>query len=348
LRVVVRRSVLLLVSIAVSLGAAELVLRAVGYGRITPEMNFGVNTRGALERGGFEPDADLFWTLPVRTSPVDQAIGAIHPRRPVSPKGQRLRLIVLGDSCSRISMAEPPYSELLERALGPRWEVFNAAVPGYTTFQGLTWLHTQLLALKPDLVVVYYGWNDHWRSTGLADRDYADRRRGGLRLLSVLHRRPSPPPVRVALADYRTNLDTITQDITATGAQVIVVAAPFRFTPEARQRLEQTGYVLPGEDPAALHGSYLEVVRTLAGRRGLAVLSADGLFAQLGQDDRLIMRDGIHLTDDGHAVMAAALACLITTGAGADGSLPASLLDAARAALPSSVAMPPLLTEASP
>lgn len=329
-----RRALLLLLSIVVTLCAVELVLRAVGYGRITPEMNFGVNTRGALERGGFEPDADLFWTLPARPTSIDLDIRAVHPRRPVPPRDVRRRLIVLGDSCSRISMATPPYSELLEQYLGSDWEVFNAAVPGYTSHQGLVWLRTQLLAMQPDLVVVYFGWNDHWRSTGVTDRQYAQWHAvSRIRLLGLVRGRPAQPPLRVPVDQYAENLRMIVDEIRAAGAQVILVAAPYRFTGEAEQRLLQTGYILSGERPGVLHEQYLEVLRGFAGEQGVAVLAADKLLAGLDGPAPLMMRDGIHLTDTAHAAMATALGVLITTGMGADGTVPPPLQEAVEAGL---------------
>lgn len=331
---VMRRTLLLLLSTAVSLVAAELVLRAVGYGRVTPSMNFGVNTRGALERGGFAPHDALFWTLPVRPDPVDQAIRAVHPGRPVPPKGERRRLIVLGDSCSRISMESLPYSATLERLLDPRWEVLNAAVPGYTSHQGLVWLRIQLLDLQPDLVVVYFGWNDHWRSTGVTDRQYERwRAESRIRLRTLLHRRPATPPLRVPLQDYAENLQAVVAEIRGAGAQAILVAAPHAFTDEARRRLEQTGYILEGERPEALHEGYLAAVRRCAGQPQVAVLAADRLLDEFADRAPLMMRDGIHLTDTGHAVLAAALAELITTGAGADGTLAPGLVAAGQVAL---------------
>lgn len=343
---VLRRTLLLLLSTAVSLVAAELVLRAVGYGRITPAMNFGVNTRGALERGGCEPHATLFWTLPARPAPVDEAVRAVHPRRPVAPKGERRRLIVLGDSCSRISIESLPYSATLERLLGPRWEVLNAAVPGYTSHQGLAWLRLQLLDLGPDLVVVYFGWNDHWRATGLTDRDYERRQASGRpRLLALLDREPATPPLRVPLAEYAQNLEAMVAAIRARGAQVVLVAAPHDLDGEARQRLAATGYILPDEQPGPLHESYLAAVRRFAGRPGVAVLAADRLVAALADRAPLLMRDGIHLTDPAHAVLAAALAELITTGAGADGTLAPPLVAAGGAAL---AAVTAGTTEAAP
>ena len=330
-----RKILLLVVAVVVTLGVVEMGLRATGYGRITPELNFGVNTRGALERGVFVSHPDLFWTLPARLDPADQAIAAIHPLRAVPPKGGRKRLIVLGDSCSRISQRMLPYSgQLAGRLAGEGWEVYNASVPGYTTHQGLAWLRLQLLDLQPDLVVVYFGWNDHWRATGMTDRSYAaSQSPGNLRLLGLFRKRPAQPPLRVPPDDYRENLQRIVAAIRDTGARVVLVAAPWRLSAEARQRLVQTRYILPGEDPEALHRQYLGIVAEFAGEPGVALLAADRLFAALGRDAPLLMRDGIHPTDEGHAVLAAALARLITGGAGADGTLPPSLVEDAGRAL---------------
>ncbi len=68
----------------------------------------------------------------------------------------------------------------------PRYEVINAGVGGYTSYQGLLYLRKRLLRFKPDLIVVAFGANDgvETRAIGmtLTDREYyaqwADGERG--------------------------------------------------------------------------------------------------------------------------------------------------------------------------
>ncbi|RKZ12313.1 hypothetical protein DRQ50_12140 [bacterium] len=326
----VRRIILASISVVLTLVVAEVGLRLVGWGTVTPEMGFGMNTRSALEQGRFLPDADLFWKLPLRANEVDRTIKAVHPDLPPPPRRAAQRILVLGDSCSRLSMGVLPYSALLEQRLaGQGYEVLNASVPGYTTYQGLAWLHTQLLDLEPDLVVVYFGWNDHWRATGRTDRQYAASRSASrLRLLSLLWRAPEKPPVRVPVDQFADNLDAIIATCAERDIGVLVIAAPHHLTREAAQHLVQTRYILPGENPTLMHREYLEITADRARQGGAALLAADRLFAKVGSLGPLLMRDGIHLTDAGHQVMAAALASVITTGVGADGSLPASLVEA--------------------
>ena len=86
------------------------------------------------------------------------------------------RILVLGDSCTfgvigrkdGFYIAEP-YPQRLQRMvaerLGPgRVEVLNAGVPGYNSYQGVMLLRTKLRGLRPDLITVRFGWNDHMMS----------------------------------------------------------------------------------------------------------------------------------------------------------------------------------------
>lgn len=309
-----KKVILALTMTVVTLGAAEVVLRLTNFGIITPEMNFGVNTRDALDKGRFLPDPDLFWKLPVL--PGDADLRAVHPDVPVPPKGRTRRILVMGDSCSRISTKSPPYSVLLERLLGGgQVQVWNAAVPGYTSHQGRAWLKKQLGAMEPEVAVVYYGWNDHWRTTGTTDREYEARLSGrGLRLGLLFRGTPDPPPLRVPAGDYHENLLDIVTELEALGTRVILVAAPYHLGPEAKGRLVQTRYLVQQDDPVALHREYLGSLRLIASGTGALILDAASIFANLNQPRRLLMRDGIHLTDEGHLMMAEMIATILTWG----------------------------------
>ncbi|MFT5784455.1 MAG: lysophospholipase L1-like esterase [Candidatus Krumholzibacteriia bacterium] len=302
-----KKILLLVMSSLIALIAGEVILRAIGYGTITPELNFGVNTKLSLDRGQFAADPDLFWVLPPHA--LDKQVRAVQPNTPVPPKGSARRVLVLGDSCSKISQKIFPYSALLEDSLGSDVEVWNAAVPGYTSWQGKVWLQKQLLAMRPDVAVIYFGWNDHWRSTGIADVDYAEQQKpGSLKLLRLLQDSPEESPLRVSLAQYKSNLSSMVADLNAQGTRVILVAAPSHLTAEARRLLVTTGYMLPTDNAVTLHRDYLMVVKQVADDTDAVMLNASGLFARLDAPTQLIMRDGIHLTDRGHQVMASVLA----------------------------------------
>lgn len=330
---------LMLGGLVVALIAAEIILRVIGFGVLTPDMSFGMNTRSALEQGDFEPDGHLFWKLPLNQNPAfDQAIGAVHPDKPIRAKGNRERVLVLGDSCSRLSFRSLPYSDALLIHLAGDTEVLNASVPGYTSHQGLAWWRHQLRDASPDVVVVYFGWNDHWRMTGWTDRLYARRISGwSPRLFALVEQPADPPPLRVPPNEYRENLRDLVDGIRDAGGRAVLVVAPSSFTPEARRRLVDTGYLRPDDDVREIHEQYLDVVRSFAGEENVSVLGADQVFRDLGSQIPLLQRDGIHLTDAAHHVLGALLAQTIRHGTGADGQSSSELLGVARAALGAAV-----------
>ena len=209
---ILKKIVLIAFGSLIALFAFEIVLRAGGFGVVTPEMSFGMHARTALDQGYFLPDRTLFWKVRPDLNPeFDREARILSPDRLILPHGARQRILILGDSCSRIAGDGMPYSVTLESDLGTdRWEVLNASVPGYTSYQGCRWLRSQLLETRPDVVVVYFGWNEHWRTTGMTDREYARSQEVAYpRILTLLQGHHQPPPFRVSIPEYRENLEDI-------------------------------------------------------------------------------------------------------------------------------------------
>lgn len=127
----------------------------------------------------FEPDTRLFWKLKpdvtnlcvsgtIGDYPVDFTLSTneIGLRSPPLRGGDSFRVLAVGNSCTfgiGVNDDETWPAVLRERMAlfqGEETEVINAGVPGYTAFQGLCYLHEHGLALKPDLVIVCFGFND--------------------------------------------------------------------------------------------------------------------------------------------------------------------------------------------
>jgi lysophospholipase L1-like esterase len=116
-----------------------------------------------------EHDALLFWRLRphvvVDGAPLTNALGLRGPEVPPRTPDE-FRILSLGESTTfgRRLAWEDTYSGLLQagtrRVDGREVRVVNAGIPGYTIFQGATYLEHRGLALGPDLVLVYFGYND--------------------------------------------------------------------------------------------------------------------------------------------------------------------------------------------
>ncbi len=113
--------------------------------------------------GFVEPDPDLIWRLkPQAAGPL--ATNELGLRDTPYRAGADVKILLLGDSVSwgnGIQDVGRIYPTLLERKLnqdhGRRsFEVINASVPGYSTFQELGYLELYGLALEPDALVVQF------------------------------------------------------------------------------------------------------------------------------------------------------------------------------------------------
>jgi lysophospholipase L1-like esterase len=93
------------------------------------------------------------------------SLGMRGPERALASAPGTTRVLVLGDSQTfgfDVPEAEA-YPEVLGRRLAAdsaRFEVWNAAVPGYSTYQGLLWLRQNLATLRPGIVIAAFNFND--------------------------------------------------------------------------------------------------------------------------------------------------------------------------------------------
>lgn len=291
--------------------------------------------REQAQSGGrydFVPDRSLFWRL----SPD-------NPRLLTNARGYRgadfteakaagvTRIIALGCSCTYGINASITYSAALQAFLnrnqaGNRYEVINAGVPGYTSFQGVRLFESELARYQPDIITVYFGWNDHWLARYYEDKnqktpsrlaqflmDHATR----LRLLQALvrlsasvrglrHPTSSTPLYRVSPADYRLNLERIIADAQGRGARVALITAPTAFEgpQDVPEYLVQDRFVTDPATAIALHRRYNDIVREVAREKDIPLIDCAAEFqADPGRKD-LFGEDGIHPNNRGHHLIA--------------------------------------------
>lgn len=125
-------------------------------------------------------------------------------------EGGIFRIIALGDSCTfGVGSQNSTYPQLLETKLNTRnikYQVINAGVPAYTSSQLYLYLQHDLINYKPDLILIYIGWNNIWTyKNPAANTAYSPQARKLSRILSksftfALLRDYIVNPLRVKLA----------------------------------------------------------------------------------------------------------------------------------------------------
>jgi lysophospholipase L1-like esterase len=308
----------------------EQALERIGFEhKLPPIVIRGGEGEPADDSAGMVPDEELRWKFRPGGLFRGRRINSLgfldREVNPVKAPGA-IRVICMGDSCS--AQGSPPYSGFLNTLLtnapptAERWEAFNMAVHGYSSVQGLRLFQLKGPALHPDVVTLYYGWNDHWQGGRLPDvlrmavrsnrfraavlRLLGNKRFGQL-LLKHLAPRAGPAQsqkydgYRVPREDYRSTLAEFVAEIRAAGAVPILITAPRAraLTPA----LVKNKQAISMEQVTGAHDDYADITREVAASLNVPLLDLHRMMD--GEESApLFEPDGIHLVKDGRRLIA--------------------------------------------
>ncbi|MBK7974516.1 MAG: SGNH/GDSL hydrolase family protein [Deltaproteobacteria bacterium] len=227
--------------------------------------------------------------------------------------GER-RALHLGDSCTwGIGTPEREtyaarLGPLLEARASGRWSSVNAGVPSYSSFQGFRLFARYQDELAPDVVTIYFGWNDAWMMSPDAGNHIMSTGPGG-RVLRALYRStafqrarlfvfdtlPERNTPRVAPDDFRANVLAMVERARGAGTPAILIVPPVGPDPRTMQ---------PTREPA--NHAYVAVLRELGGEPGVTLVDAARDFE--ASEHPLYFHDPIHPNSAGHARIAELLA----------------------------------------
>ena len=286
----------------------------------------------------FQPDVVTFWRLRpgARMGDGIEPINSIGFRGPEfseekSPGAKRV--ITLGDSVTFGGATS--YPQLLAGCLDGGWEVINAGVPGYSVVQGWKLYESRIAKLKPDVVTIMFGWNDHWLARGIPDSQQAVKPSTelskpinwfkGLRIYQLLNyiiyhnvqspHRFSPATYRVPIEEYKNYMERLTDAAKSSGAQVILITAPSAFDAgKVPAYLLELGFVqrLEGENEKdlalrlnRLHASYNDVTRAVAAEKAVALVDLDSQWRNKGITGlfRDPAKDIVHPNEEGYRLI---------------------------------------------
>ncbi|MCF7907349.1 MAG: hypothetical protein K9L86_00510 [Candidatus Omnitrophica bacterium] len=219
-----------------------------------------------------EQDSILFWrqrenldTEFQKTGLKTNFIGLRDEVQNFGKKANLVRVICLGASPTFgwAVEGEDSYPDQLENMLNhnPKgkkiYEVINAGVIGYSSYQGLLFLKNELLRFDPDIITIAYGVNDmdkhrFYRSNGKMDKELYPKNRSSVFLENIFNNSKLvrvcrdfvlylkgyrkdfsgikgstfSDSVRVSPQDYKNNLDEILKIAKKKGIKIIFIKMP--------------------------------------------------------------------------------------------------------------------------
>ena len=294
-----------------SLVVAEVGLRVAGFEfRLYPErIEFGWPDPETME-DRFTPHGRFLW---VRKD-YDERLARAKKRPPY--------LALLGCSCT----ARGKFGAALARRVrsgpgAPPFPIANLACSGWSTYQGLQQMKTDVLAVNPEVVTIFFGWNDHWEGFGVDDKRAAELTSAPLLLTfqrlriaqlvskALLSRQVRAEkldligarPMRVSLPDFQTNLEEMIATARANDIVPVLITAPTSHKRGEEPEHLKARVIADLSKLVPLHQEYVAVVRQVAEEQGVLLFDLADAFAKLPREELLtyMMKDGIHFTTQG-------------------------------------------------
>jgi lysophospholipase L1-like esterase len=293
----------------VSLGMIEVALRVVGFEfHLYPAVEFGYPDPQQLENN-FEPHDEFLWVK----KDYDQRLERARANPP--------HLVLMGCSCTDWGKYDAEILRLWYETPGaPPLSLSNFGCAGWSTYQGLQQMKRDVVPLAPDVVTIFYGWNDHWIGFGVEDKNVAKLAGSstnpllGLRTAQLVTKAmvglqaeegresgAGARPKRVALPDFRSNLEQMVDLALANDITPVLMTAP-----TSHRRGEEPEYLAERwledlQDLVPLHQSYAAVVREVATEKGVVLCDLMASIDAMPRRDsaKLFKPDGIHYTPAG-------------------------------------------------
>jgi lysophospholipase L1-like esterase len=248
----------------------------------------------------------------------------------VAWQGKRPTVVFMGDSCTQFGAYDKQVASIAkQRHPSDDFTFVNGAVGGWSSFQGLAQLKRDVVPMKPRIITVYYGWNDHWVSFGIEDKEIGKFNLDQPTLLLALSRLrvvqlinqalftmkystendATKRPERVSLADFATNLRQIVQIARDNGITPILLTAPSSHQEGAEPAYLDGRWLKDRRQLIPIHQKYVGVVRAVASEEQVPLVDLYAEFGQLPRQEltTLFQQDGIHLTDRGDRKIAETL-----------------------------------------
>jgi lysophospholipase L1-like esterase len=302
-------------SVALALILAEVALRLIGFhfAFYPSKVQVGWPDPVTLKHQ-YVPDRQLLWVPKGYSSKV------------AAWKGERPSIVFMGDSCTEFGGYDRSLESMIdEKHPNNDYTFVNVGVGGWSSYQGLQQLKRDVLPMRPRVITIYYGWNDHWSSFGIEDKAIGKFNLEHPTFLLLLSRarviqlvnrvlftlkhrahRNERKPERVSLSDFTSNLLQMIRVAREHGITPVLLTAP-----SSHRKGEEPAYLAfrwlnDLDELVPLHQAYVQAVRDVASRERVPLIDLYGEFRRLpeGEWKELFRDDGIHLTKEGDRMIA--------------------------------------------
>lgn len=308
LRIVVLRTSAIVGGILIAVLLAEIALRLIGFefNLYPSKVQFGWPDPVAIKRL-YKPDQDLLWVPKDYTERAGFAVRT-HPS-----------LVFMGCSCTQFGRYDRFVAETVHtRHPSSNFTFVNLGVGGWSSYQGCQQLKRDVVRMRPRVITIYYGWNDHWCTFGLEDKQIGkfNRERPEVltmlaaksRVIQLINKRVfstrfqgKTASQRVPLEDFRANLKEIIRVARENSIIPVLLTAP-----SAHHLGEEPAYLADRwlndlSELIPLHESYVQAVRDVAHEDDVYLVDLYRLFRDLSREElsESFQTDGIHLTELG-------------------------------------------------
>ena len=303
----------------------EILLRAIdfNYQLYPARVEFGWPNPVVIEKE-FEIDREMLW-LP---KGYDDRMAKLYGTRP--------SIVYMGDSCTAWGAYDQALKQrIVEKHPNGSFSFINVGVGGWSSFQGLKQMERDVVRINPKVVTIYYGWNDHWASFGIEDKNVAHFNEknpwsvhlSDFRLTQLanffsikMYYTPDTPrrAKRVSQEDFRRNLTAIVRCARDSGIIPVLLTAPTSHTEGDEPAYLASRWLNDLSDLVPLHREYVNTVRRVAHDNDVLLLDLFEIFQRLSPDEvktQFFVADGIHLTSKGSTVVAHLLYRFLETNA---------------------------------
>lgn len=320
--------------VATILLATELALRLAGYRveQMLPQQqrelcrsaSHALNEQLATD--AFVPDRFLLWKMKAGANIGGREVNSLglFGATPTDKKTSgTVRILCLGDSVPALTYVT--FTVIAERFLlrsriARRFEILDASVVGYTSEQVLR-RYRQLRRLRPDLVLVCVGWNDHTPPLNLPDCHLGYRTvfneflqrvfywsriyqwLSASRAVGSRHKVTSDLATRVSKEQFEANLRTLVREVRKARGEVLLVTQPWLdprvgATASTNSLAESTATV-----QLSYHREYNDILRRIAATDRVPLMDLEEEFTRRRRE-WLLEPDGMHLSGAGHNLAA--------------------------------------------